>query len=567
MQLSDKHGVRNLVEICAAKGIRYVIISPGSRNAPLNISFNEHGAFTCLSIPDERCAAFVALGIAQQTRMPAIVTCTSGSASLNFAPAISEAYYQRIPLLILTADRPDEWINQGEGQSIQQKDVYHNYIQKSYHLHLDTDDKDNLWSNDRMICEAIDLSIIKNGPVHINIPFREPLYNKKDYYRIDLPKISQIIRPKNSLPQNIINDFVSTFHHSKKILILCGLIPKKNKELNQLLNQLSDKAVILAETTSNISGKNIYNNTDALLTNYDAEEFAPDLLITIGHSFISKKIKLWLRASNLNEHWHLSEDETAHDVFKKLTKYIKIAPELFLKNLINTPQPISSTPINYQKIWQDKSKETKNKHHQYLEKIPWSDFKLFAELLPQLPLNTNLHMGNSSPVRYIQLFPIRDDILYNGNRGVSGIDGSTSTAAGAALIHHLPTTLITGDIAFFYDSNAFWSHHLTRNLRVIVINNQGGGIFRLIPGPPSTNQLGKFFETTHDFKAKGICDTFHIPYYFADSLETMNEILPKFYAPQENNRPAVLEIQTPREINDKIFKEYYKFLNSSISES
>lgn len=565
MQLSDKHGVRNLVEICAAKGIRYVIISPGSRNAPLNISFNEHGSFTCLSIPDERCAAFVALGIAQQTRTPAIVTCTSGSAALNFAPAISEAYYQKIPLLILTADRPDEWINQGEGQSIQQRDVYHNYIQKSYHLHLDTDDKDNLWSNDRMICEAVDLSIIKKGPVHINIPFREPLYGKKDYSEIDLPKISRIIPSENNIPEKVMNDFISTFHHSKKILILCGLISEKSKKLNDLLNQLSEQTIVLAETTSNISGKNIYNNIDALLTNYNAEEFAPELLITIGHSFISKKIKLWLRASNLNEHWHVSENETAQDVLKALTHHIKVKPELFLKTIINNhSHPISSIHIPYQKTWQNKLEEVKNKHRCYLEKCPWSDLKLFSELLPQLPKNTNLHMGNSSPVRYIQLFPMRNDILYNGNRGVSGIDGSTSTAAGAAFIHHRPTTLITGDIAFFYDSNAFWSHHLTGNLRVIIINNQGGGIFRLIAGPPSTNQLGEFFETTHNFKAKGICDTFHIPYYFADSLKTMNEILPQFYAPQTNERPAVLEIQTPREINDKVFKEYYTTLNKAL---
>lgn len=559
-QLSDKHGVRNLVEICAAKGIQHVIISPGSRNAPLNISFNEHGAFTCLSIPDERCAAFVALGIAQQTGKPAIVTCTSGSASLNFAPAISEAYYQKIPLIILTADRPDEWINQGEGQSIHQKNVYANYIQKSYHLHLDTEDKDNLWSNDRMICEAIDLAKIKKGPIHINIPFREPLYGRKDYSDIPLPKIMNIIPSENSVSKTLMHDLGMQIIHNKKTLILCGLIPRKDKELNYLLNTLSVAGVVLAESTSNIYGEHIYNNIDALLTNFDKEEFAPELLITIGHSFISKKIKLWLRDANLNHHWHISEDENAHDVFQALTKHIKINPILFFKQLINNLQTLSSIQVPYLILWKKKMMATKEKHLEFIKKAPWSDLKVFSKILNELPEGTNLQMGNSSPVRYIQLFPMREDILYNGNRGVSGIDGSTSTAAGAAMVNERPTTIITGDIAFFYDSNAFWNHHLTGNLRVILINNQGGGIFRLIAGPPSTNQLGEFFETTHDFKAKGICDTFHIPYYFAGNSETLEEILPQFYAKQKGDRPAVLEISTPREINDQVFKDYYRNL-------
>lgn len=560
-QLSDKHGVRNLVEICAAKDIQHVIISPGSRNAPLNISFNEHGAFTCLSIPDERCAAFVALGIAQQTGNPAIITCTSGSASLNFAPAISEAYYQKIPLIILTADRPDEWINQGEGQSIQQKNVYANYILKSYHLHLDTEDADNLWSNDRMICEAIDISLIQKGPVHINVPFREPLYGKRDYSNIPLPKIHRTFLPYPTGNKPLAFYSWHMLNKYKKVLILCGLIPEKNEALNNILNHFSNRVVVLSETTSNISGENIYNNIDALLTNFDKKEFAPELLITIGHSFISKKIKLWIRGVNLNEHWHVSEDENPHDVFKALTQHIKINPSLFFEQLKKNKKEINFIDIPYLKLWKNKSEEIKKKHHLFIKKTPWSDLKVFSTILNQLPQGTNLQMGNSSPVRYIQLFPMREDILYNGNRGVSGIDGSTSTAAGAAMVNQKPTTIITGDIAFFYDSNAFWNHHLTGNLRVVLINNKGGGIFRLIAGPPSTNQLDEFFETTHNFKAKGICDTFHIPYYFAENSEALEEILPQFYAKQKGDRPAVLEISTPREINDEVFKNYYKNLN------
>ncbi len=558
-KLSDKKGVRNLVEICAAKGIRYVIISPGSRNAPLNISFNEHGAFECLSIPDERSAAFVALGIAQQTGTPAIITCTSGSASLNYAPGICEAFYQRIPLIVVTADRPDEWINQGEGQSIDQKNVYHNYIEKSYHLHLDTNDDDNLWSNDRMICEAIDLSIIKKGPVHINVPFREPLYNLEDYSKIPLAKISSIIPTEKTLSENIFNNLLSQFSATKKIMILCGLIPQKNIRLNNLLNQLSNSIVILSESTSNIIGKNIFNSIDALLNDYDQKEFKPELLITIGHSFISKKIKLWLRKFRPDEHWHISENENAHDVFQSLTKHIQVEPVYFFEKLIHIKLKENNF---YKNLWFEKQQKNKIILNDFINKSPWSDFIVFSKILKTLPLNCNLQMGNSSPVRYIQLFPLREDISYNGNRGVSGIDGSTSTSVGASLVKERPTVLITGDIAFFYDSNAFWNHHLQGNLRIIIINNEGGGIFRLIPGPPSTGQLEDFFETTHQFNAKGICDTFNVPYYFAENARMLEEVLNSFYAPQKNNRPAVLEIKTPREINDTVFKSYFNLLQN-----
>ncbi len=551
--LSDKPGVRNLVEICAAKGIRYVIISPGSRNAPLNISFNEHGAFTCLSIPDERCAAFVAMGIAQQTGIPAIVTCTSGSAALNFAPAISEAFYQKIPMIVLTADRPDEWINQGEGQSINQRNIYHNYILKDYHLHLDTQDQDNNWSNNRMICEAIDISASQQGPVHINMPFREPLYGKRDYTNVSLPKIHQLQKTEFSLDSFTMEKCSQQFNSTAKVMILCGLIPRKNTELQQYIESLSSKAVVLSETTSNIQGKGIHHHIDALLTQYDKEAFKPDLLITIGHSFISKKIKLWLREFGPDDHWHISEDEQAQDVFQALTKHLRLSPNDFFRQLSLADNPDKTYP----QLWKNHAVRVSRKHHQFMDSCPWSDFKAFSIILPHLPQYTNLHMGNSSPVRYIQLFPVREDILYNGNRGVSGIDGSTSTAMGAAYLSGQPTTLISGDIAFFYDSNAFWNHHLTGNLRIIVINNQGGGIFRLIAGPPSTGQLEEFFETKHDFKAKGICDTFHIPYYFAENSEELEAILPQFYAPQNNDRPAVLEIFTPREINDSVFRDYY----------
>lgn len=559
--LSDKQIVRDLVEICTAKGIEYVVISPGSRNAPLNISFNEDGRFQCLSVPDERVAGFFALGIAQQTQKPVIITCTSGSATLNFAPAICEAYYQRIPLLVLTANRPVEWMHQGNGQTINQRDIFRNYIKKSYQLIQEATHRDDVWHNNRMISEAIDQTLYFGapGPVHIDIPLREPLYDTKDYADIPLPKSTNVVTTTRHLSDKTIQDLAAVWNQCEKKMILCGLLPQ-NQALNTILEKISDDAsvVILTETTSNLIGERFFPCIDRLIfpmTDETFPVFKPDLLITIGHSVISKKIKALLRQHRPKIGWHIGLNDFYLDTFQALTTHISTTPNSFFRQLHPHIRPISSA---YYGQWKIKAMRHQSLHQIYLKQTPWSDLKAFELILKALPHSTNLHQGNSTPVRYIQLFKQRPDIAYNSNRGVAGIDGCTSTAAGAALVNGRPTTIITGDISFFYDSNAFWNHHLTPNLRIILINNGGGNIFRFIKGPDTTNQLETFFETHHTMTAKPIAELFNLTYYHADNPTRLIAALKHFYQPHP--RPAILEIQTPRFKNDKILRKYFEFM-------
>ncbi len=561
-KLSNKPSVRNLVEICAAKGIRYIIICPGSRNAPLNISFNEHGSFKCLSIPDERVAAFVALGIAQSTGSPALICCTSGSAVLNFAPAISEAFYKKNPLLIVSADRPLEWIDQGEGQSIRQENIYDNYIYKSYQLHLDIGDEQHEWSNNRMICEAIDNCILNKMPVHINMPFREPLYETKSYDNIPLSKIHQIKATKGYLNDEDLKSIIGILQ-DKKIVILCGLMEVNdlNQEAHQLLNQQlsliaqNENINVLVEHTSNLYDEDFISSLDALMSITKIKDWQPDVLISLGDSFVSKKIKLGLRQSNISEHWHIGTTN-AQDVFQLLSMHYKVSPYDFFNQLINHNINIKVSNISIFKnqfisIYIKKRKA-------FLQQCDWSDLKVFDILNHSLPNNINLHLANSSPIRYIQLWEMKPSIKYFSNRGVSGIDGCTSTAIGTALTSDCLNVLITGDVAFLYDSNAFWQKELPNNLRVIIINNQGGGIFRLIPGPPSTRQLDDYFETTHQVKIQGIAEAFDIPYFYADDENSLKANLIQFYKKQD--KPAILEIKTPRKMNDVIYKNFFNYL-------
>ena len=569
--LSSKPHIRNLVEICAQKGIEHVIISPGSRNAPLVISFNQHGAFNCLSIPDERVAGFFALGIAQQTRKPVIITCTSGTASLNFAPAIAEAFYQKIPLLVLTADRPVEWIHQGEGQSIAQRNVFANYVKRGYELPQEVNDKDGLWSANRIICEAIDQTTMDdNGPVHINIPFQEPLYEVSDYEKEALPKIITLAKYQKLLPKEELEGLTKIWRQAKKKMILAGLLPLDQKEaLNQTLIKISEdhSVSVLPEITSNLFHPTFIPNFDSILSaikENEIDDFQPDLLITIGGSFISKRIKLWLRKNRPKAHWHIETIDYHIDTFQALTKTISMPPLAFFEQLLLKLSSFKQATLNgegYRIVWENRAEAVLKAQKKYLKQANWSDLQAYKTILPKLPKNTNLHLGNSTPVRYAQLFELRKDIIYNANRGVAGIDGATSTAAGAAFITKNPTTIITGDISFFYDSNAFWQHHLSPKLRVILINNGGGNIFRFIKGPNTTQELDTYFEAKQERSAEYIAKTFDLNYFVATSETTLKNALKEFYKKQKNNRPAILEVKTPSSESAEVWLEYYRFLN------
>ncbi|MFK7774677.1 MAG: 2-succinyl-5-enolpyruvyl-6-hydroxy-3-cyclohexene-1-carboxylic-acid synthase [Saprospiraceae bacterium] len=557
---TNKTNISSLAEICAKKGITKIVLSPGSRNSPIAIAFNRHPKIQCYVIVDERAAAFFALGMAQQTNQAVAIACTSGSAALNYAPAIVEAFYQRIPLVVLTADRPVEWINQGAGQTIQQRDIFKNYILKSYELTQEAKLKtEDIWFNDRQINEAINLAHFpKKGPVHINIPLREPLYGlaKKTNH---IPKIQALVEIENTLPNAVFEKLATTWNDSKKKLILCGLM-EKNERLNEVLEKLdTDPSVtILTETTANLWSENFNPCIDRLITTIEKKEekkFAPEILVTLGGAIISKKIKALFRKLQPKEHWHFDIAGEEMDTYQSLTKTIRTSPEYFFEKISEAKKMVKS---DFQKTWNDRNDHTRKRHHQFLKKVKFSDFKAYEIILKNIPTGSNFQMGNSAGVRYVQLFDQRKDLTYNSNRGTSGIDGSTSTAVGAAVASGQPTTLVCGDLSFFYDVNGLWNSYLPANLRIIIINNSGGGIFRIIPGPSTSDELDEFFEVTQQRSAKPIAKMYNLNYQKADSVESLEKVLPKFY--RKGKRAKILEVFTPRKSNDKILQSYFEFL-------
>jgi 2-succinyl-5-enolpyruvyl-6-hydroxy-3-cyclohexene-1-carboxylate synthase len=557
--VSESKRVQSIVEIFAQKKIEHIVFSPGSRNAPLIISLVNDERFNCISIVDERSAAFYALGIALELKKPVAICCTSGSASLNYSSAISEAFYQNIPLIVITTDRPPEWINHGEGQSIEQIGIYKNITHSSFPIPIG-EEKEDIWFTQRQVNEAINNSIEHKTTVHINIPFREPLY-KTQQKSIITPKIITKISTKNEIKKDDLTFFINKWNSTKKILILCGQ-SYKDEKLNYILEQIShtENAAIFTESTSNLSARSFIPCIDRTITSIDEnEDYSPDLLITIGGAIISKKIKTFLREVKNLEHWSINEQNKTEDTYQKLNYVIPLNPNYFFRTIF--PSINLGMVSNYKNTWLKKYQLTTSNHDSFMKRAIWSDLKAFDIIYNTLPENCNLHLGNSSPVRYMQLFNQIAGIFYYSNRGVSGIDGSTSTMCGVASVNNNLNIHISGDLSFVYDINSLWNNHLTSNVRIIVINNSGGGIFRLIPGPSESNALEEFFEVGNNADVKALCDAHNINYYKAIDAVTLDSILPDFYNGQDNNRPAVLEIHTPNETNAKVLKEYFKALS------
>jgi 2-succinyl-5-enolpyruvyl-6-hydroxy-3-cyclohexene-1-carboxylate synthase len=560
MEIYPKNKLAQLcVHLCLAYKIKHVVISPGSRNAPLIVGFFNAKNIKYYSIVDERSAGFFALGIAQQTKHPVVLVCTSGSALLNYYPAIAEAFYSKIPLIVLSADRPKYLIEIGDGQTVKQENVFKNHILESVNLYQEKTVIKTEQSNFKLISNTLELAINRQGPVHINVPFEEPLYEtvneKYKFLKINFEK--QTLLNEKPLAVTELEKFANIWSNSSKKMVLIGVNNPSKLIQTQIDYLIKDESVlVLTENLSNIHHKNLINGIDKLIVNLNDKEFnelRPEILLTFGGMVVSKKIKQFLRNYNPKYHWHIDKDR-AYDTFFVLNKHFKISSELFFSQFFFLTKNKKS---NYQSNWISRKNSINIRHKNYLSKAIFSDLKAIDVVLNNLPKNINLQIANSSIIRYTQLFDLHKSINVFCNRGTSGIDGSTSTAIGSSIVCRNQTVFLTGDLSFLYDSNAFWNDHIPKNFRVILINNSGGGIFRILPGPKKTNAL-EMFETTHNYNAKERCKMFNINYFTSKNEKELEEILISFF--KNSKKSQLLEIFTAREKNDLILSKYFDSL-------
>ncbi|MCQ4035930.1 2-succinyl-5-enolpyruvyl-6-hydroxy-3-cyclohexene-1-carboxylic-acid synthase [Kaistella montana] len=551
-QFSSKRSIQILAYLLKEYGIFNIVISPGSRNAPLAIHFSETDEFNCYSIVDERSAAFVGLGMAKSEKKPVAITCTSGSAAANYYPAITEAFYQNVPLLVLTADRPTDFVDIFDGQTIRQKEIFEQHSYGDFQL-LE-DGKENAEDeNFNLIKKAIELCFEKQGPVHINIPLEEPLYQLVSELPTFPPVEKTLPKKQYELPSHL----AAEWNLSKRILILVGT-RDYSEELEMQLGQLvkNHSVVVLTEATSNIKHPKFFSHIDRYIFNFSEEDFkmyAPDLLITVGQNVVSKKVKQFLRKAKPKNHWHIHEIWQP-DTFFSLTEKIETQPEVFFKKILNF---IKLEPQPYFNLWDVLRDKRDSKHQDYCLKTSFSDFKFFEILSQKLPENINLHFSNSSAIRYAQLFDFQKNNIYC-NRGTSGIDGSTSTAMGFAMKNANQTVLVTGDLSFFYDINGLWNNYIPPYTRIIIFNNGGGDIFKIIPGPGTTNALDEFILTKHHKNAEHLSKHFGFSYTKVSDEDTLSRVLDNFF--KQDEKAKILEVDTSAIENSEVLKNYFEYL-------
>jgi len=554
----------NIAEICASKDIKDCILSPGSRCAPLTVSFVRHPDINTITISDERSAAFIGIGIAQQTKRTVALVCTSGSAAYNYAPAVAEAFYQHIPLLLLTADRPPEWIGQQDGQTIQQNNIYGSHVKASYTLPTDYNHPDAIWHCERIISEAINASQQEpKGPVHVNVPLREPLYKEAE----EEPKFGQVKTISIAKTQTVLTteswlQLKDEINKAGKLLLIAGQ-QNYNTDHLQLINSLINESgipIVAGILSSLYEETEVIHNADAIFLAVKPEEtkaLKPDLLITFGDSVLSKSLKNFIRKNKPKQHWHIQEAGPVADTFQSLTTIIPVKPAYFLQILTEIKKD-----KQYLNLWLEKENKARKKFTAFINSpLPFNEFQAIANVMEQLPDNSILHLANSMAVRYADYIGLtgKKNIEIFANRGTSGIDGVVSTAYGAALATEKLVTVITGDMAFFYDRNAFWNNYTAENLRIVMLNNHGGGIFRVIDGPSKLPELDEYFETKQSLTAKYLASEYGFSYYYCQNTDELTKAFKNFF--HSSDKPVILEVETDSKTNTAIFKEFKNLMN------
>jgi len=410
--------------------------------------------------------------------------------------------------------------------------------------------------NEEQLNSVLNKAHSQSGPVHLNVPLEEPLYGTTTSEIILQKVTSSNLSDILSVGKSIVDVWNTA---TKKIILIGVLDPHSISE--EIINAwaLDPSVIVMTEKTSNIKHPRFIDAIDSLIAPLEngledlLQRLQPDLLVSLGGMVVSKKIKNFLRKFPPKHHWHI-HPKKAYDTYYVLSDHIKTEPQAFFEELLSKASNSNQSRYNNQVSSIYSSNRLKGLN--YLKQIPFSDLKVFQTIFKSIPDQLQLQLANSSTIRYAQLFDLPKTVSVFCNRGTSGIDGSSSTAVGAAFVSKIPTLLITGDLSFFYDSNALWNAYLKKNFRIIIINNQGGGIFRILPGQKDTPTYDEYYETVHKRNAKDLCKSFGVGYSSVHSEWRLKRKLKSFFKP--SNCPQVLEIFTPRKSNDQILLNYFK---------
>lgn len=522
-------------------------------------------SLTLTPVVDERSAAFIALGYALTSGQPVAIACTSGSALLNYAPALSEAFYRRVPLIVISADRPRQWIGQDDSQTIVQPGAIDNYVKKSFDIpeaHI----PDDIWYANRVVNDGMLTALSgRRGPVHFNIRIGEPINatieTESTQEAAIISRKIDMLRPAMKMDTAAARELGRGIASPRKVMIVAGFMnpdPKINKALNRLSRM--PNVVVLTETIANQHGEMFVSGIDAALAAVPEEKrqaICPDVVITTGGALVSRMIKTYLREAPIKEHWHVGEIDDTVDCFRKLTLRIEMSPSEFFPQLASALHP-HRQESSYATEWEVLRRRSLSLTQAYAARAPWSDLKAFSTLIPRIPRRFNVHYSNGTPIRYAQIFGYHEYHRCDCNRGVSGIDGCTSTALGASLAYTgAPTLIVSGDMSAIYDISALTGTLLTPNFKMIVIDNGGGGIFRFIAATRNLPICGKLLALGKLPSVAAIGAALDMAIYEAYDEKSLRTALEEFL--NDSTKAAMLRIVTPATESAEVMKDYFKF--------
>ncbi len=559
-----KSTCRILASLLVSHGVTDVVVSPGSRNSPVIVALARESALRLHPVIDERSAGFVALGIATITSAPVAMVCTSGTALLNYAPAVAEAFYRKAPLIVISADRPQEWIDQDDSQTLKQPGALASWVKTTCDIPATDESDSTRWVANRLINDALLTATSgRMAPVHINLQLSAPLGKMTE--ADEHPRVINMLTPRTDLTVAESRRLGSSIASPRKVLIVGGF-HSPDQKLNKALLRLADlpNVVIMAESVANIHGPAIIHRIDTTLlalTREEEEAMRPDVIITFGGALVSDKCKRFLRKCANAEHWHVGLSHTTIDCYRHLTLRVEMQPGMFFNQLASAMQP-HRTPCDYSSLWHEAAARGEERQKEFVSHTPWSDMRAFAYMVPRIPLKWNVQLSNGTTVRYFQLFNTGATHRCDCNRGVSGIDGCTSTAIGASVAYRSDVTLlITGDACAAYDIGALGSTLITPRLKIVVICNGGGSIFRFVASTAHLEEREQYLCMPPRLPLRQLAEGYGFAYFEASGEEELAREWDKFLS--DNTHPAILAVHTPDDAGGDILRKYYERLENN----
>lgn len=546
--------VQIIIALLKKYGIKRVVLSAGTRHIPVVFSIENDADFECYSVVDERSAGFFALGLIQKYNEPAAVVCTSGTAACNYVSAVAEAYYQHLPLVVLTSDRNHYYLNQQEDQCVPQKNLYLDVCKRIVDLPIVRDEKDFLYC-ERLVNEALlELEHKEKGPVHINFQIDDNYPIEQGTFKFsenNLPEVKKIDRLLMSDSDEKWLSIISKMKESKTLIIYGQSLPL-SKEDSKIIDEFCERfnCIIASDLLSNIHSKYSYNAyiLSGQLSKDELNSLTPDVVITMNGNSISpikRRVHEW---HDKIEHWHVSADGEISDPYNKLTTIVESSPVSFFRKALE----LNNSPESNHEYYNDwmKMAEKKIINKTIDSELDFSQAFAIQALMKRIPNDSLLHIANSNSIRTANYFELDPSVKVYCNRGTCGIDGTMSSFVAQSFESDGLCFLIIGDLSFFYDMNALWNKYINPNIRILLCNNSGGGIFhsQFYKTVQNFSGIDKYVAAEHSTSAKGWVEERGFKYFGVSNKDEFNEKIDYLFD-NSLEQPVLLEVFTDKDID------------------